>query len=269
MAENAPQTQTQTQTSRGSSAPRRARHGQRPGPRRQEQHASDAQDSPDQSASRHEPRPSRGRGRGARNAQQIPHVAHTSSNTSAGNGVPDPRIARGRGGRGPRSGLGQSRVVQGRLFGGQLTNAGTTTDDTSASAAVAGTGLQPDASAFVPGQPVAQSKALRQTTQHRKVKSVRSNAPDIATRIHEDIDSGLYECAVCTNEIYRNSKVWCCRTCWTVFHLSCVKKWSKSDGAKVSRPRQEDPDLAEPIQWRCPGLQLTTRRLPECFHLLV
>ncbi|ERF68038.1 hypothetical protein EPUS_06428 [Endocarpon pusillum Z07020] len=40
----------------------------------------------------------------------------------------------------------------------------------------------------------------------RRASLLRSTAPDIATRVHEDIAKSIYECAICTNEIGRNSK---------------------------------------------------------------
>ncbi len=71
----------------------------------------------------------------------------------------------------------------------------------------------------------------------------KSSAPDLSTRIHEDIDSGQYECVICTNEVDRTSQIWSCSICWTVTHLQCVNKWHSNE------PKYEG---IKP-RWRCPG----------------
>ncbi|KAF2141781.1 uncharacterized protein K452DRAFT_198758, partial [Aplosporella prunicola CBS 121167] len=144
-----------------------------------------------------------------------------------------------------------SRTFQGRQFGGQLT---ADTDDSQ---------LQPDAPSFEPGQP-AVARASK-APQPRKRRASKSTAPDIATRIHEDVDNGQYECPICTNEVMRNSKMWSCRTCWTVFHLSCIKKWSKNEGSAASRQQEQNGEMPPPRQWRCPGCNLPKDTLPNSF----
>lgn len=180
---------------------------------------------------------------------------------------------RGRGGRrGGRSGGGDQSgaprpqpartVPGGRRFGGQLT-----TGDDETSSQSGAPQLHAGASEFVPGQPVVISKGPkpRAPPQPRKRRMSKSTAPDIGTRIHEDVDNGNYECAVCTNEIYRNSKIWSCRTCWSIFHLSCIKKWSSSEGSAMARPQTEDGSMPPPRQWRCPGCNLPKDSLPTNF----
>lgn len=140
--------------------------------------------------------------------------------------------------------------------------------------------LRADAPAFVPGQetPAASSSTAgrphpRPKQQPRKPpRNVsKSTANDIATRTHEDILNGFYECPICTSELGRRSKVWSCRQCWTVFHLSCIKKWSTNDGSVFSRPRDQDradndnnPDI-QARQWRCPGCNLPHDILPTSY----
>ncbi|EXJ70745.1 uncharacterized protein A1O5_05735, partial [Cladophialophora psammophila CBS 110553] len=101
------------------------------------------------------------------------------------------------------------------------------------------------------------------TPQQRRGSIARSTAPDIATRIHEDISRNLYECAICTNEIGRSSKIWSCRTCWTVFHIGCIKRWSKNEGSAVPRSAgQSDEETQGGKQWRCPGCNLPKETFP-------
>jgi transcriptional repressor NF-X1 len=99
----------------------------------------------------------------------------------------------------------------------------------------------------------------------RRASLLRSTAPDIATRTHEDIAKGVYECAICTNEVSRNSKVWSCRTCWTVFHIGCIKRWSKNEGSAAPQGQADDGQLPPPKQWRCPGCNLPQDTLPSAY----
>ncbi|MCJ1278888.1 Transcriptional repressor NF-X1 [Puttea exsequens] len=81
--------------------------------------------------------------------------------------------------------------------------------------------LQPDAPEFHPGQqhqsrPTNSRGGKAAQTNHRQLPPkaprarrqslLKSTAPDIAMRTHEDIDHGIYECPICTNEVARSSK---------------------------------------------------------------
>lgn len=83
-----------------------------------------------------------------------------------------------------------------------------------------------------------------------KVKLPKSTAADLGTRIHEDIGSWNYECAICTDDVIRTSQIWSCTLCWTVVHLKCAKRWHGN------QKKQQDLQSTEPQQefsWRCPG----------------
>ncbi|KAF2212797.1 hypothetical protein CERZMDRAFT_41034 [Cercospora zeae-maydis SCOH1-5] len=170
---------------------------------------------------------------------------------------------RGRGGRGGVQGPEKRSTVNGRTFGGQLTRTETSHGDASNAAS-----LQGAAPVFVPGQQHVQNVTQKQPIErpHRQPKQRRmskSQAPDIATRTHEDIDNRHYECAICTSEVLRNSKVWSCHTCWTVFHLKCIKQWSSNAGASAA---QQNSDGAPQMrQWRCPGCNLPKDDLPHSY----
>ncbi|KAL3494544.1 hypothetical protein BJX62DRAFT_33628 [Aspergillus germanicus] len=138
-------------------------------------------------------------------------------------------------------------------------------------------GLRADAPAFVPGSESSASvtapsskgktKAKNPRTRPPKV-TTKSEAEDITTRIHEDIAHNLYECPICTIEIGRKSRVWSCGLCWTVFHLSCVKKWSKNEGAAAqdaARRLGEDGESSGPRAWRCPGCNLAQEVFPSSY----
>ncbi|KAL9076783.1 MAG: hypothetical protein Q9161_000768 [Pseudevernia consocians] len=104
----------------------------------------------------------------------------------------------------------------GRQSGGRLTQEEPTSTQTIST-------LQADAPEFHPGQQHQQrpihtrgGKASQPNHRQPQAKAPRarkqsipkSSAADIATRTHEDIAHGIYECPICTNEVARNSKVW-------------------------------------------------------------
>ncbi|KAL4796671.1 hypothetical protein BDV19DRAFT_360754 [Aspergillus venezuelensis] len=151
-------------------------------------------------------------------------------------------------------------------------------------------GLRANAPEFVPGsafggeaassasdagarqsQPPSQSKGKTKAKNPRPPRApkviTKSEAEDIITRIHEDISHNLYECPICTVEIGRKSRVWSCGLCWTVFHLSCVKKWSKNEGAAAQDARRpgEDGESSGPRAWRCPGCNLAQEVFPKSY----
>ncbi|TVY43161.1 FKBP12-associated protein-like protein [Lachnellula occidentalis] len=173
--------------------------------------------------------------------------------------TPPPTSNSNRGGRGRRGGLGrggrrggaQPMVNGQRAFGGQLTS-----NAPSAEGSLAG-----DAPVFIPGQPLVPRARQHQVPRPRRMS--KSQAPDIASRTHEDITNGQYECAICTNEVLPNSKIWNCKTCWSVLHLSCVKRWSKNEISTHQQRANDNGELPPPRQWRCPGCNLPKDGLPN------
>ncbi|KAI4134817.1 MAG: hypothetical protein LQ341_005962, partial [Variospora aurantia] len=157
-----------------------------------------------------------------------------------------------------------TRLPTGRQFGVQLTTPVEPTDPSSNSTHT----MSADAPEFRPGQlhrprpkgsqNVRKAPAAQHThsQRHRRDSGLKSTAPDIATRTHEDIANSLYECPICTSDVGRNSKVWSCKTCWTAFHLACIKKWAANDGSTLSQQRDQDREPPPPRQWRCPGCNL-------------
>ncbi|TVY55501.1 FKBP12-associated protein 1-like [Lachnellula cervina] len=212
----------------------------------------------------------RGRGGnrgGATGNATAPNPAPQPSNASLvlrpASVAPEPTPAQttnsNRGGRGRRGGLGrggrrggaQPMVNGQRAFGGQLTS-----NTPSAEGSLAG-----DAPVFIPGQPVVPRARQHQVPRPRRMS--KSQAPDIASRTHEDITHGQYECAICTSEVWPNSKIWNCKTCWSVLHLSCVKRWSKNEVSTHQQRANDNGELPPPRQWRCPGCNLPKVDLPN------
>ncbi|OGM45622.1 hypothetical protein ABOM_006242 [Aspergillus bombycis] len=181
-----------------------------------------------------------------------PPTQQPSQIQSTQNSPSDPSADAPRSRRGPRRGRGGGRgggapsegssrrqrhrggdrgtTSTGRRFEGRLTKAEHVPEDEQIDAAVDTNdlGLRADAPAFVPGtQPkhVANEATPSTTSAPAKKKpkakntpppppkvTTKSVAPDIATRIHEDIAHNLYECPICTGELGRRSRVWNCGT---------------------------------------------------------
>ncbi|KAL8823471.1 MAG: hypothetical protein Q9191_005822 [Dirinaria sp. TL-2023a] len=212
-------------------------------------------------------------------------VENGSSGAAKARGGERGQGAGGRGGRkrqqvGAREqAVNHTNYVTGRQFGGRLTaetelNALANDRIDTATLPANSTRLHGDASEFHPGQqhqPRNRTEAKapnqqRANPRRRRESLPKSKAADIPTRTHEDIANNLYECPICTNEIGPKSKVWQCRTCWTVFHLSCIKKWSTNEGAAAAQQRTQEGDFPPPRQWRCPGCNLPKDNLPSTYN---
>lgn len=196
-------------------------------------------------------------GRARRGNRQNNAAPQTSSAEASGN--ESQRTPRGRGrGQAPRRPT-PRRTVNGRQFGGQLTH---NDEDVEAQSTVSH--LQPTAPEFKPGQAQSSLPSKGHGARAPKRRGSRSTAKDLPSRIHEDIDNSQYECAICTNEVQRNSRIWSCKTCWTVFHLSCIKKWATAKKEEQQQQRQSGDDTSS-SQWRCPGCNLPQHVTPKTF----
>ncbi|KAG9235089.1 hypothetical protein BJ875DRAFT_282569 [Amylocarpus encephaloides] len=190
--------------------------------------------------------------------QDVPPIPEaTATATPTANPYASRGDNRGRRGGGPgrrarRGGI-QHMVHGGRAFGGQLTS--------NSQVPIPEGSLAADAPVFVPGQPVVPRARQAQAPRPRRMS--KSQAPDIATRTHEDITNGQYECVICTNEVLPNSKIWGCKDCWSVLHLSCVKRWSKNEVSTIRQRAAENGELPPPRQWRCPGCNLPKQEVPS------
>ncbi|OTA69399.1 hypothetical protein K449DRAFT_384333 [Hypoxylon sp. EC38] len=199
-------------------------------------------------------RPSRGHAGRSRGGRGSRHASPAESQTLATVSSPMPPNSNSRGGRGQRGNRGPRRggsenvprttLATQRTFGSHLTtNIGTGESDSTSQ-----TRLNGNAQEFVPGQPLSGNSgrpAIRpKAGSNHSRKASKSTAPDLPTRIHEDINNGQYECVVCTNEVLPNSKIWSCSICWTVVHMGCVKKWFLNRGRNATQHQST---------WRCPG----------------
>ena len=198
---------------------------------------------------------------------QLPMASLSDAQDSPGEPVRSNDSSRRGRGRGRAGRSEQTRTVNGRQFGGHLTRQDTNSSTQSGPV----NQFQAEAPVFVPGQQRAQKIGQiqrpppKQQPLQQKRRPSKSQAPDVANRTHEDIDNGHYECPICTSEVLRNSKVWSCHTCWTVFHLACIKKWSANEGSATVQQQAQNGDVPPPRQWRCPGCNLPKDEVPKTY----
>ncbi|SPN97004.1 uncharacterized protein DNG_00520 [Cephalotrichum gorgonifer] len=162
-------------------------------------------------------------------------------------------------------------IAEERTFGGHLSSqavAESQTADQSPSPAPppAPTGLFADAPEFVPGRPSEGHRTTGRPPQPARrpsKKQTKSTAPDLPTRIHEDIDNHQYECVICTEEVTRTTEVWACGLCWAVLHRECVRLWHNQETAKVD-PRRDEGTGSRP--WKCPACNSRLNEGVDRYH---
>ncbi|KAL3818517.1 hypothetical protein ACJIZ3_004422 [Penstemon smallii] len=82
------------------------------------------------------------------------------------------------------------------------------------------------------------------------VLSKDTNLPQLVQEIKDKLLKGSVECMICYDMVRRSAPIWSCSSCYSIFHLNCIKKWARA-------PTSVDL-LAEKNQgfnWRCPGCQ--------------
>ncbi|KAJ3565800.1 hypothetical protein NPX13_g7362 [Xylaria arbuscula] len=155
----------------------------------------------------------------------VPTVDQSASQTARGRGR---REARGsRRGRGLAASGQRTTIAANRAFGGRLTTE-TEADDQNGEAS---TSLDAGAAVFVPGQPFVRpsSKAVESVPKPARRLS-KSTAPDLPTRIHEDINNGQIKLPA-QDEQQPQQQQWRCPGCNStmndepgVYHCWCGKE---------------------------------------------
>ncbi|XP_051208664.1 NF-X1-type zinc finger protein NFXL1 [Lolium perenne] len=72
--------------------------------------------------------------------------------------------------------------------------------------------------------------------------------PQLVQEIQDKLARGAVECMICYDMVRRSAPVWSCGSCFSIFHLPCIRKWAR---APASVSGASDPSAA----WRCPGCQ--------------
>ncbi|CAN8305670.1 unnamed protein product [Cochlearia groenlandica] len=76
------------------------------------------------------------------------------------------------------------------------------------------------------------------------------NLPQLVQELQEKLVKSSVECMICYDKVGRSANIWSCSSCYSIFHMNCIKKWARA-------PTSVDL-LAEKNQgdnWRCPGCQ--------------
>ncbi|KAK9665439.1 hypothetical protein RND81_14G112400 [Saponaria officinalis] len=81
-------------------------------------------------------------------------------------------------------------------------------------------------------------------------KVVDSDLPQLVQEIQEKLTKGTVECMICYDMVRRTAPVWSCSSCYSIFHLNCIKKWARA-------PTSADTvaEKSQGFNWRCPGCQ--------------
>lgn len=72
--------------------------------------------------------------------------------------------------------------------------------------------------------------------------------------LQEQLSNGSYECMVCCDRVKQHHAIWNCVKCYHVFHMGCIRKWARSEAARVDGEG-----------WRCPACQTTTKSFPNAY----
>ncbi|CAN6981135.1 unnamed protein product [Brassica rapa subsp. trilocularis] len=98
----------------------------------------------------------------------------------------------------------------------------------------------------------------KRVVKEEKIVVTDPNLPQLVQEIQEKLVKSSIECMICYEKVGRSANIWSCSSCYSIFHMHCIKRWARA-------PTSIDL-LAEKNQgdnWRCPGcqsVQLTSSR---------
>ena len=75
-----------------------------------------------------------------------------------------------------------------------------------------------------------------------KINQNEMTIPEHTVNLINDLLSNKAECMICNDVIKKDYAIWSCSTCWTIFHLECIKEWIK----------KKNNNDAENFLWTCP-----------------
>ncbi|KAA8542855.1 hypothetical protein F0562_024007 [Nyssa sinensis] len=74
--------------------------------------------------------------------------------------------------------------------------------------------------------------------------------PQLVQEIQDKLMKGTVECMICYDMVRRSAPIWSCSSCYSIFHLNCIKKWARAPtSADLSAEKNQG------FNWRCPGCQ--------------
>ncbi|KAM1129764.1 hypothetical protein ACFX13_040226 [Malus domestica] len=77
-----------------------------------------------------------------------------------------------------------------------------------------------------------------------------SNLPQLVQEIQDKLTRGTVECMICYEMVRRSAPVWSCSSCYSIFHLNCIKKWARAP-TSIDMSAEKN----QGFNWRCPGCQ--------------
>uniref|UniRef100_A0A7N1A4D8 NF-X1-type zinc finger protein NFXL1 n=1 Tax=Kalanchoe fedtschenkoi TaxID=63787 RepID=A0A7N1A4D8_KALFE len=100
-------------------------------------------------------------------------------------------------------------------------------------------------------------------TETEEVKD--ASLPQLVQELQEKLAKGSVECMICYDMVRRSAPIWSCSSCYSIFHLNCIRKWARA-------PTSVDliAEKNQGVNWRCPGCQSVQLSTPkeiryECF----
>lgn len=74
--------------------------------------------------------------------------------------------------------------------------------------------------------------------------------PQLVQEIQDKLLKGTVECMICYDMVRRSAPIWSCSSCYSIFHLHCIKKWARAPtSVDISTEKNQG------FNWRCPGCQ--------------
>ncbi|KAK1432647.1 hypothetical protein QVD17_09545 [Tagetes erecta] len=82
------------------------------------------------------------------------------------------------------------------------------------------------------------------------VRRKEASLPQLVQEIQDKLLKGTIECMICYDMVKRSASVWSCSSCFSIFHLHCIKKWARAPTSiDLSAEKNQG------FNWRCPGCQ--------------
>ncbi|KAI3735661.1 hypothetical protein L6452_15169 [Arctium lappa] len=101
-------------------------------------------------------------------------------------------------------------------------------------------------------RPVNQSRDRRREAlrEERVSKGTTGALPQLVQEIQDKLLKGTIECMICYDMVRRSAPIWSCSSCFSIFHLHCIKKWARAPTSiDLSAEKNQG------FNWRCPGCQ--------------
>ncbi|XP_010540682.1 PREDICTED: NF-X1-type zinc finger protein NFXL1-like [Tarenaya hassleriana] len=97
---------------------------------------------------------------------------------------------------------------------------------------------------------VTQERATERGDNIDVVRSKDPNLPQLVQEIEDKLMKGAVECMICYDMVRRSANIWSCSSCYSIFHLNCIKRWARAP-TSVDLAAEKD----QGFNWRCPGCQ--------------